>query len=111
MASSNSGTTPFGPVCQKATLMRDCQSTEHCWGGEGRRGGGGQTDEKQRKAEYETMRQESVKEKWNVCTNVKSDLAACYVDIKHVCVVVCVGTSVYISVLVYVHGVFCCLSV
>lgn len=28
-ASSNSGTTPFGPICQKASLMGECQSTEH----------------------------------------------------------------------------------
>lgn len=35
MSRSNSGTSPFGTVCQKATLMRDCQSVragQRGWG-------------------------------------------------------------------------------
>lgn len=29
-ASSNSSMTPFGPICQKASLMVACQSIENC---------------------------------------------------------------------------------
>lgn len=47
-------------------------------------------------------------ENWNVCTNVNCGFDVCYVDVKHVSWLRCVGDGVCVHVLVCVYGMCCC---